>query len=90
MRKAQDWVIYPCKAGGKDVMIQCENRIARVDLATGETTLSSGKGGHQGFVMLSPIMGAKKVDCPAEVLAELRAHVAGKNEMNPTGQPLMS
>jgi len=75
MRKAQEWVLYPQTDPGR-VVIQCDRRIASVDLATGMAVLSSGKGGHQGFVALSPLLGATVVEVPAGVMDALRAHVA--------------
>jgi hypothetical protein len=72
MRKTQEWTVYPIDDGATDVVIQCDQRIAKIDLKTGKGLLSSGKGGHQGFMMLSSIMGAKEIDAPAELLEELR------------------
>ena len=79
MRKSQEWTVYPIAKDAADVIIQCEQRIAKVSLATGLTILSSGKGGHQGFVMLNAIMGAKETTCPADVLATLRDLAAKAN-----------
>lgn len=77
MRKNQDWVVYPVASGlATHLTIQCDNRIARVELSTGKTMLSDGKGGHQGFIKLSPALGATEVICRAETLAELR-QIAG-------------
>ena len=72
MRKVQSWTVYPANADTTDVTIQCENRIAKVNLATGATVLSSGKHGHQGHVMLSKAMGSIETTCPADVLTSLR------------------
>jgi len=77
MRKAVSWVLYPQKADSLNkVIIQCDKRIASVDLDTGKAMLSSGKGGHNGFMHLSPMMGAVEVDVPADTLAELKRLVA--------------
>lgn len=74
MRKADEWVVYPRKSPeDTEVTIQCERRIARVNLATGKAMLSDGKGGHQGFHKLMPLLGAKEVDCPPEMLETLKA-----------------
>ena len=40
MRKAQDWVIYPV-SDPESVIIQCNDRIARVNLLTGSGVLSA-------------------------------------------------
>jgi hypothetical protein len=73
MAKVADWTIYPRSAETPHVVIiQCNRRIAQIDTQAGTATLSSGKGGHQGFLALSPFMGAKEVPVPEEVLAELR------------------
>ncbi len=71
MRKACDWTIYP-KTDDATVTIQCDKRIAKVFLETGKTILSTGKGGHNGFMHLSPVFGAVEIDCPIETLEELR------------------
>ncbi len=77
MRKPASWVIYPLSSDVRDrVTIQCDKRIAQVRLDLGKATLSSGKGGHQGFLMLSQALGATVVDVPADILAELEG---GKN-----------
>ena len=44
MRKVQDWVIYPCGTNPETVTIQCDSRIAQLNLITGKMMLSSGKG----------------------------------------------
>lgn len=78
MAKVANWVIYPIDPAAMTVTIQCNRRIARVDLGTGKALLSSGKGGHQGFVMLNPALGARIVDVPADVLVRLREFVPQK------------
>jgi hypothetical protein len=92
MRLAADWVVYPADLRGaavQAVTIQCDRRIARVDLETGRTLLSDGKGGHQGFAKLA--FGSIVCDCPPEALAALRAMdhssstvlLAGREEQSP-------
>lgn len=77
MRKAVDWVLYPQKAESLNkVIIQCDKRIAEVNLDTGKAMLSTGKGGHNGFMHLSPSLGAVEVDVPADTVAELKRLVA--------------
>jgi hypothetical protein len=73
MRKPVEWVIYP-KDNSDDttLVIQCDKRIAKVDMVTGKGLLSDGKGGHQGFWKLMPQNGAILIDFPSEVLAELK------------------
>ena len=78
MRKTQNWTIYPVADGATDVIIQCEQRIARVNLADGQTVLSDGKGGHQGFIKLNPFCGAKPCVCPADTLNNLREYAGYK------------
>ncbi len=75
MRKVAEWTVCPRASGaGADdpIIIQSDKRIARVDLATGKMTLSSGKGGHNGFAHLSPMMGAVTIDAPADLLDAMR------------------
>lgn len=84
MAKVRDWSVYPITTPGAiKVIIQCSHRIAEVNLETGKVMLSSGKGGHQGFVMLSPLMGATLVDCPADVIEQLRGFVSQANWERP-------
>jgi hypothetical protein len=70
MRKAVDWTVYPRSTNDDNakVIIQSDKRICEFDPETGEGLLSSGKGGHPGFHMLMPIMGAKAVSVPREVI----------------------
>ena len=76
MRRPQDFVVYPNRSQGApetDLLIQSDKRIARIDLATGEGMLSSGKGGHPGFHTLSPVLGAMPIKVDAETLETLKA-----------------
>lgn len=78
MKKAVEWTISPRNVEDK-VCIQCDRRIARVDLITGRAMLSDGKGGHPGFHKLSPAFGAVEVEVPAAMLTEL------KTKLSPVG-----
>lgn len=84
MRKADEFVLYPQDAGQLHiVLIQSDKRCGRVDLNTGKVFLSSGKGGHPGFHMLSPQLGAKVFDVPAKSLEKLKALVAFNPQVGP-------
>lgn len=73
MRKPVVWVLYPERAEGQRVaIIQSDKRIAAVNLDTGDTVLSDGKGGHPSFQKLNPLLGATKCICPSELLEQLR------------------
>jgi hypothetical protein len=73
MRKEQEWVLYPPDSTTPHlVIIQCDKRIARVDLNTSKALLSSGKSGHPGFHTLSPQLGAKVCDVDPAIIAKLR------------------
>lgn len=73
MKKVACWVLYPQRSDTLDeVIIQCDRRIARVSLSTGKALLSDGKGGHQGFMKLSPSLGAKLVTVPDDAISQLR------------------
>lgn len=73
MRKADDWTIYPRpNANDPEVTIQCDKRIARVNLDTKQGILSTGKGGHQGFAALSPMFNPIPITLTDEQVAELR------------------
>lgn len=71
MKKAVEWIIYPLDANTpNERLIQSDKRIARVNLETKQAILSSGKKGN-GFLALSPVFGAIKVDVPADILTQL-------------------
>lgn len=71
MRKAAEWTVYGAKEGATKRTIQCKGRIAEIDLETGKAMLSSGKKGN-GFVALSPFLGATEVDCCPSILQQLK------------------
>lgn len=71
MRKEVDWSIYPVTDPNL-IMIQCDKRIARINMTTGKAMLSDGKGGHNGFMKLAPMFGAVEVDVSAEIVEELK------------------
>lgn len=75
MRKDQEFTVYP---GNEDtphlVKIQSDKRIAQVNLETGKTRISDGKGGHQGFHKLTiPGVGNSEVETPAWLTEQLAA-----------------
>ena len=72
MKKAQDFTICPVSTNEPDqITIQSDKRIAQVNLTTKKVILSDGKGGHQGFLKLLPILGAKEYDCPQDVIDQI-------------------
>lgn len=73
MRKAVEWTVYSAD-NAEDIFrtIQCDKRIAKVNLETKKVVLSDGKGGHQGFFKLNKIMGAIEYDCPQEIIDQLK------------------
>lgn len=88
MRKSAAWTIYPQKDNSLDeVIIQCERRIALVNLASGSAMLSNGKGTYQTFLHLHPAMGAVTVQVPPEVIEELKniLATAPRNTVNLMG-----
>jgi hypothetical protein len=87
MKKAQEFVVCPVSnTAPHEVTIQSDKRIARVNLNTGKAMLSSGKGGHQGFMQLSPALGAVEVDVTPELIEQLKPLQAKlRGAMNPDG-----
>lgn len=82
MRKEADWTLYPQQTDKpNEVMIQCDKRIANISLDTGKAMLSDGKGGHQGFAKLMPLLGAKEVVVPDEIIAQLRQLLGGEPQV---------
>lgn len=73
MRKEVSWVLYPQEQSKpNEIIIQCDARIALIDLEKKKGLLSSGKGGHNGFVHLQPALGAKVVDVPDNIIEQLK------------------
>ncbi len=73
MRKDADWTIYPRpSAEDPEVTIQCEKRIARINLETKQGLVSNGKHGHPGFYVLSPMFNPIPITLTDEQVAELR------------------
>lgn len=70
MRNAQHWVVYPHNPNTNEVVIQCETRIAKVNLDTGKAILSAN--GKSLFVGLDPRLGATVVDTPKDMLDQLK------------------
>jgi hypothetical protein len=70
MRNAQHWVVYPHNPSTNEVVIQCETRIAKVNLDTGKAVLSAN--GKTLFVGLDPRTGATVVDTPKDMLDQLK------------------
>lgn len=66
MRKPEDWVIYPVK--DDTVTIQCNTRIARFSLLTGEGVISARRSGGAYGVHLSPSLGATQFIAPAALV----------------------
>jgi hypothetical protein len=86
MRKAVEWVLYPQNADEPHiVIIQCDKRIAKVNTLSAIAILSSGKGGHNGFAHLSPVMGAVSVSVPTEMNDELKRLTSTNTEGNGIG-----
>lgn len=73
MRKVADWIIYPSQNDDlpNRIYIQCNKRIALVNTKTGKAVLSSGKVGNH-FVSLSKEAGSIVVDCPEDMLKQIR------------------
>ena len=72
MKKSVEWVICP-RPESREVIVQCNKRIAKINLDTGMAVLSSGKGGHNGFVHLSPMLGATECVVPQDVLEQVES-----------------
>lgn len=84
MRKEADFVLYPQNADSPHlVLIQSDKRCCRVDLQTNKGLLSDGKGGHPGFIQLSPQLGAKLIEVPADIVERLKALVNNQPQVGP-------
>jgi hypothetical protein len=70
MRDSWFWVVYPFKEGDKEIIIQMDKRIAKVNLDTGKALLSAN--GKATFVALSKVLGATEVTTPKDMLDQLK------------------
>lgn len=77
MRKAQDFVVYPVKAGETTIKIQSDTRIGLINLETGVCTISASHPGGAYGVHLA--LAEENAILDQEVLAELKAHVIAKS-----------
>lgn len=76
MRKVQDFVVYPVKAGETTIKIQSDTRIGLINLETGVCTISaSHPGGAYGIHLASA---EENAILDKEALAKLKAHVSAK------------
>ncbi len=72
MRKAQDFIVYPkSRDEGSKILIQSDKRIAQIDTETGEGRLSTGKGGHQGFMMLNDMFNPIHIKVGEDIINEI-------------------
>lgn len=82
MRKDQEWTVYPFEANPEYHLIQSSVRIAHINMKDHTAMLSkhvsSGAYNHH----LSPLLGAKKVQCPQEIIEQLKA-------LKPTGKQVL-
>lgn len=80
MRKSQDFIVYPMKAGETTVMVQSDTRIGTIDLTTGAVRMA---GPHAGGAYGVHLAFAKQLEpLPAEDLFKLKAAIqatAGKH-----------
>ena len=71
MRKSVEWTIYPRNENDQFAQIQCDSRIAKINLNSGKTLLS--KAGLSNFAGLMPHLGATEVVCPQDVIQSIKA-----------------
>lgn len=77
MRKEANWVLYPQQPNKPNiVIIQCDKRIAEIDLETKTAYINSGQKGNS-FIHLAPLLGATKINVPDQVIDELKRLLAG-------------
>jgi hypothetical protein len=73
-RKVFRWTVCPVSnAKENERYIQCKSRIARVNIETGKAILSKSVSGGAYFVHLNAAMGAKEVECPEDIINQLKA-----------------
>ena len=83
MRKAKSWILYPSQTeSDQRVKIQCDARIALIDLNEKKDIVSDGKKSHNCNIGLQPALGAKLVDVSDEIINELKEKL-GKNHVGP-------
>lgn len=83
MRKAADWIVYPASftEGRPDptIFVQSDKRALSINPETKTGMLSNGKG-HPGFISVSAVLGAVKVDVSDEILAMVQSAQAQKGD----------
>jgi hypothetical protein len=80
MRKAQDFIVYPIKAGEvpKEIEIQSDTRFGAVELATGKVFMSKPHAnGANGWHLALEGRGLSLCTLPAEELLLLKGHIMG-------------
>lgn len=70
MKKAQEWTIYKREENSPEVMIQCDKRIAKINVETRQAMLST-KG--SSFMHLLEFMGAIKIEVPQDTIDKILA-----------------
>jgi hypothetical protein len=64
-RKARDWLVSPCDDG--ELIVQADGAIGKFDFRTRTGVLNT-RGGY--FMHLSPVMGAKAYEFPADFVRD--------------------
>ncbi len=88
MKKEQDWSVYPRKAGDATILIQCDKRIAQINLTTGAGIINSGKRGND-FASLSSFFGGTDFQCPPELLKKLQSVPEGDGTTSLTARTIL-
>lgn len=74
MRKENKWTVCPVSnAAEHERYIQSSTRIARVNLETGTAVVSKYRSGGAYFIHLSEALGAQTVECPQNIIDQLKA-----------------
>lgn len=77
MRKEDEWILYPQETETPHlIMIQCERRIATIDLNEKKGFINDGKHGNS-FVSLSPQLGATVIGIPDVIINQLKKLLEG-------------
>ena len=73
----QEWTVYPHSQGDTQILFQSDNKIAMVYLDKFKIQIS--KASKTGYTRASDLIGRPLIDCPVEVLEQLKA-------LKPTGK----
>ena len=75
--KVQEWTVYPWEESDNEILIQSDNKIAKIYRK--EFKIQISKASRTGYTRQDNLIGRPLEDCPEEVMAQF-------NQLKPTGK----